>query len=233
MSIDLRVVAVWIGALCGIWANCKSFLLALRRRAACVPSRSRRITIDCTMTLKVESAAGTLRIRVRPRINWLILFSTLLVLFIICGAGLSPAWARLESTQHAGGNIGGPILSLLVLSAMAIGTIYAIANMLFSSELVVLNQTTLEIQRSLLSINLSDRSFPNSTIENLRYDEWSGGRAGMQNGVRFECVGETITFARQATHSDSWDLIDKMLEIYKFPMQDSTDTERSPAVTNW
>jgi hypothetical protein len=188
------------------------------------------------MTLKVESAAGTLRIRMRPRINWLILLSTLLVLFIICGAGLSPAWARFEAAQHAGGNIGRPILSLLVLSAMSIGTIYGIANMLFSSELIILNQTTLEIQRSLFSFNLSDRSFPNSTIENLRYDEWSGGRAGMQNGVRFECVGETVTFARQASDSDSRELIDKMLESYKFPMQDSADTgdtERSPAVTNW
>jgi len=185
------------------------------------------------MTLKVKSAPGSLRARVRPRINWLILLSTFLVLFIIYGAGLSPAWARLEATQHAGGNIGGPTLSLLVLSVMAIGSIYAIAKMLFSSEIVVLNQTTLEVQRLLPSFSLSDRSFPNSTIENLRYDEWAGGRAGMQNGIRFECAGETVTFARQATHSDSWDLIDKMLEIYKFPMQDSADAERSPAVTNW
>jgi hypothetical protein len=29
---DLRGVAFRIGALCGIWANCKSFLLARRRR---------------------------------------------------------------------------------------------------------------------------------------------------------------------------------------------------------
>lgn len=185
------------------------------------------------MTLKIETSPGILRIRVRPRINWLTLFSTLLILFIIFGAGLIPAWARLEAMQHAGGNIGGPILSLLVLSAMAIGTIYATAAMLFSSELVVLNQTTLEIQRSLISFNVSDRNFPNSTIENLRYDEWGGGRAGMQNGIRFECAGETVTFARQATYSDSWDLIDKMREVYKFPMQGSPDTRHSPALMNW
>jgi hypothetical protein len=34
VGIDLRLIADGIGALCGIWANCKSFLLALRRRAA-------------------------------------------------------------------------------------------------------------------------------------------------------------------------------------------------------
>jgi hypothetical protein len=197
------------------------------------PSLPSRITIDCAMTLKIETIPGTLRIRVRPRINWLVFFSTLLILFIICGAGLSPAWGRLEATQRAGGTFGGPILGLLVLSAMAIGTIYAIAGMLFSSELVVLTQTTLEIQRSLLSFNVSDRNFPNSAIENLRYDEWGGGRAGMQNGIRFECVGETVTFARQATYGDSWDLIDKMREVYKFPMHDSGDTKRPPSIMAW
>jgi hypothetical protein len=33
MSIDLALIAGGVGALCGIWANSKSFLLALRRRA--------------------------------------------------------------------------------------------------------------------------------------------------------------------------------------------------------
>ena len=32
MRLDLRRVALRIRALCGIWANCKSFLLARRRR---------------------------------------------------------------------------------------------------------------------------------------------------------------------------------------------------------
>jgi hypothetical protein len=182
------------------------------------------------MTLKVETAPCSLRIRVRSRINWLILFSTLLILLIITGVGLIPAWARLATAIHDGGSTGGPILSLLILSAMAIVNIYAAANMLSASELVVLDQTTLEIQKWLFTFKLSKRSFPNSTIENLRYDEWSGGRSGMQNGIRFECAGETVTFARQATHSDSWDLIDKMSEVYRFP---TPEPERSPAVTNW
>jgi hypothetical protein len=185
------------------------------------------------MTLKVETAPGSLRIRVSPRINWLILFSALLILLIIAGAGLMPAWARLGATIHNGGSIGGPILSLLILSAMAIVNIYAVVNMLFASELIVLDQTTLEIQKWLFSFSLSERSFPNCTIENLRYDEWSGGRSGLQNGIRFECAGETVTFARQATNGDSWDLIDNMLEIYKFPMQEAAETEGSPAVTKW
>lgn len=173
-------------------------------------------------------------VRIRPRINWLILFSSLLILLIIIGAGLLPAWERFEAILRSGKSIGDPILRLLILGAVAIVNLYAVFNMLFSSEHIVLSQTTLEIQRWLFTINLSQRSFPNSTIENLRYDVWGGGKAGMQNGIRFESVGETVTFARQVRESDSWDLIDKMCEVYKFPTkEESTGIERSPAVTDW
>jgi hypothetical protein len=33
MRVHLGLIVAWIGALCGIWANRKSFLLAPRRRA--------------------------------------------------------------------------------------------------------------------------------------------------------------------------------------------------------
>ncbi len=185
------------------------------------------------MPLQAETSNGMLRVRVRPRINWLILFSSLLILLIIIGAGLLPAWERFEATLQGGKSAGSPVLSLAVLFAMAIADIYAMFKMLFASDLVVVNQTTLEIQRWLFTLCLSQRSFPNSTVENLRYDEWSGGRAGMQNAIRFESAGETVTFARQATESDSWDLIDKMCEIYKFSTRESAEAEHSPAVTDW
>jgi hypothetical protein len=183
------------------------------------------------MTLKVEIAAGAVCMRVRPRINWLILCASLLTLLIIVGAGLTPGRDRLNATIQRRGSIGSSIFGLLVLSAMAILNLYAIFRMTFFSEAIILNQASLEIQRRLFVLNLSQRSFPNSTIENLRYDEWSGGRAGTQNAIRFESAGETFTFARQATHGDSWDVIDKMLEVNKFPMQESN--ESSPAVSHW
>jgi len=96
--------------------------------------------------------------------------------------------------------------------------------MLFSSELIILNETTLEVQKWLLGFNLSQSSFLNSTIENLRYEERSG-RYGTQSRIRFESAGETFTFARQASRSDSRDLIDGMLKVYKFPMQESGASE--------
>jgi hypothetical protein len=46
MSFDLGLIAAWVGALCGIWANCKSFLLAPRRRASSV------VTVPMAESLK-------------------------------------------------------------------------------------------------------------------------------------------------------------------------------------
>jgi hypothetical protein len=45
MSVDLRPEALRIGALCGIWANSKFFLLARSRRADRVGSAGH--TADC------------------------------------------------------------------------------------------------------------------------------------------------------------------------------------------
>jgi hypothetical protein len=102
------------------------------------------------MTLQAETGNGILRVRIRPRINSLILFSSLLILLIIIGAGLLPAWKRFEAASQNGNSVGGPILSLLLLLAMAVGNVYAVLKMFLTSELIVLNQTTIEIQRRLL-----------------------------------------------------------------------------------
>jgi hypothetical protein len=72
------------------------------------------------------------------------------------------------NNSERGGSIGSSIFGLLVLSAMAILNLYAIFRMTFFSEAIILNQASLEIQRRLFVLNLSQRSFPNSTIENLR-----------------------------------------------------------------
>jgi hypothetical protein len=56
-------VAGWVGALCGIWANCKSFLLAPRRRkirlhnctAYCMIRGGRPRTIRTMVTHEISS----------------------------------------------------------------------------------------------------------------------------------------------------------------------------------
>jgi hypothetical protein len=93
--------------------------------------------------------------------------------------------------------------------------------MLFCSELIILDKTTLEIQKWIFTFRLSQLTFRNSTIENLRYEEGGGGRAGPHSRICFESAGERITFAQQATRSESMEIINKMLDVYKFPLQES------------
>jgi hypothetical protein len=87
-----------------------------------------------------------------------------------------------------------------------------------------------EIQSLLIGVSTSRKEFNNQSIQNLRYEEWSAGRGGRQNGIRFEYDGKTVTFARMAKANDSWDLIDRMCEIYKFSV---LAPAKSPAVVNW
>jgi hypothetical protein len=55
----------------------------------------------------------------------------------------------------------------------------------------------------------------------------------MQNGIRFDCVGETVTFAQNLSERESHDLINQMRQVYKFTMADPPEEESSPAVTRW
>lgn len=166
------------------------------------------------MSPKADDFQVPLRVRIRPRFAWRFQFSAALIALIIAAANYLPAWDEIKALIQTQ-----PILSPVVLSGIALAGLYAVLWMLFSSELIILNETTLEIQSWILSINLSQRNFLNSTIENLRYEE-KRGRYGAQSRIRFESAGETITFAREASRSDSSDLINRMLKVYKFPMQE-------------
>jgi len=58
----------------------------------------------------------------------------------------------------------------------------------------------------------------------------------MQHGIRFDCVGETVTFSQAATTAESYDIIDQMRQVYNFPISNSSETDdsdSSPAVTHW
>jgi hypothetical protein len=55
----------------------------------------------------------------------------------------------------------------------------------------------------------------------------------MQNGIRFDRVGETITFAQNLPEKESYDLIDQLRQVYAFSIPDPPEEETSPAVTRW
>jgi hypothetical protein len=186
------------------------------------------------MAIRQERVGDALKLVIGPRVNWLGLLTAFLLLSILWGVGIAPAWDGLRVALQTGRSTLGYILGITALSAIALFVAYSVLRSLFGSELVVVSSTNFEIQSSVFGFTRSQRSFPNSTVENLRYEEWPGARgAGMQHGIRFECVGETVTFAQNATMANSYEILDQMKQVYRFPSADPSDQESSPAVTHW
>jgi hypothetical protein len=180
------------------------------------------------MALKIDHVAGALHIEIHPRKTWHFLPDLFLVLF--WGALASRCIHNLFSlSQHDNAGIRSISWSLLT-SVCALYFLYLLCNTVFGYDVVSVSPSTIEIQSSLLGMTLSRKEFNNQIVQNLRYEEWSAGRGGQQNGIRFEYNGKTITFARQAKADDSWSLIDRMCEIYEFSIPTPTP---SPAVVSF
>jgi hypothetical protein len=174
-------------------------------------------------------------VSIGPRLNWLGLCTAFLLLLILCGAGIAPAVEGLSQSLREGRSPFGYVLGIVALAVIALFVLYNISLMLFGSETTVIDSSDLEIQNRLLGRVRSRRKFPNSTVENLRYEKWWSGARGtpMEHGIRFECVGETITFARNATEAESREVLDRMRQLYKFQTVEPPEGDSSPAVTHW
>jgi hypothetical protein len=186
------------------------------------------------MRIALERVGNLHRVSIGPRVNWLGVLTALLVVMILCGAGLIPAFGGLKHAITTGKSLGGYVLGIAACAGLILLVLYSLLLNLFESETVAVSPTELQIQWLILGYVRSQREFPNSTVEKLRYESWPGSRgAGMQNGIRFDCVGETITFAQDLSEQESYDLIDQMRQVYAFPIPDPPEEEPSPAVTHW
>lgn len=186
------------------------------------------------VTMTPERVGDSLKLTVGPRVNWVGVSTAVLLITIICGVGITPAFEGLKSAVDTGGSLGGYILGITACSALILLLFYGLLLNLFGSEIVTVSPTDLRIESRIWAFVRSRREFPNSTVEKLRYEQWPGPRgAGMQNGIRFECVGETVTFAQNLPERESRDLINQVRQVYTFPMADPPEEESSAAVTRW
>ena len=178
--------------------------------------------------LKTDTIDGTLHIEIHPRKTWRLIFDFLVVAFwgAFFYASLLGFSNRANIGRSTAQGLGVVIFTLTVFLWM----VYLALKALFYYEGITITPQDILIQGRLLSISISNRQYGNSSVSNLRYEEWSGGRGGTQNGIRFECNTQTVTFARQADTSDSWDLIDRVRAVYPFQIPAPTP---SPAVTQW
>jgi hypothetical protein len=184
------------------------------------------------MTLKPERAGDSLTLAIGPRPNWLGVLGGILVASILWGVGVAPACDGLKVSLRRGGSLGGYILGIIACLVLILVIVYGLLDNLFGTESVTVSPTDLTIRWLICGIMRSQRELPNSTVGTLRYERWPGGRgAGMQNGIRFDCVGETVTFAQNLPESDSYELIDQMRRVYPFPVPNAPEEASSPAVT--
>ena len=181
------------------------------------------------MTLNTDHIAGGLVLKISPRKSWLLLPNALFLLIWGCGVTYTAPVFLAEWRNH-GVRAGQTFLWLILTAAMTMAWLYYFARALFGSDTAIVTPSLLRIESIVLTFTTSRREFDNQTVQNLRYEEWAGGRAGTQSGIRFEYEGETVTFARQAKSNEAWDLIDRMCEVYKFSTPAVTP---SPAVPNW
>ncbi len=225
--------------------------LLLFREDSWNPSRNVRVADDTPRTRQIrnmpyhesshfdmiivrERVGDSLRLKVAPSVNWLGVLTGLAVILILSGVGIAPAFNGLKLAIATRGSLGGYILGITACSVLILIVFYNVLLNLFGSEIVSVSSTDLQIESAICGFVRSQRVFPNSTVERLRYERWPGPRgAGLQHGIRFDCVGETVTFAQNLPETQSYDLIDQMRQVYSFPAPDPPDEESSPAVTHW
>jgi hypothetical protein len=183
------------------------------------------------MKIVAERFGDSLRTSIGPIVDWLGVLTAVLVIMVLCGGGLIPAFDGLRHNIATGGSLGGYILGIAACAGLILLVLYSLLLNLFGSETVTVSPTDLQVQWLICGFVRSQRDFPNSTIEQLRYERWPGVRgAGMQNGIRFDCVRETVTFAQNLSEQESYDLIVQMRKVYAFPIPDPPEEESSPAV---
>jgi hypothetical protein len=109
------------------------------------------------------------------------------------------------------------IHAVQALCVLAVG--YTLAVLFTGKRLLTLTTTTLQIQYVLLGLTVSRKSFENSEIKDIRYEQWqvqSRSGAVEQRGIRFEAGSKTYSFGNSMTEAEAHELIGRMRQIYNF-----------------
>lgn len=186
--------------------------------------------------VKTDATRDKLIIRIGPRPKLLGLMTASMVGLILWGVGFQPALHGLKASIGTNHSIGGYFAGIVLFGILILFMAFSILEMLFGSQTVILDRTDFAIETWFMNLRRSRRTFPNSTIEKLRFEKWSSRArgVGMMHAIQFDCVGETVAFAADASEAESYDILDAMRKIYPFSVpEQSTEETASPAVTHW
>jgi hypothetical protein len=118
-----------------------------------------------------------------------------------------------------------------ILQIVAIG-IYVVGFFLFlgwiawtwtGETMVFLNPAEIKIERRVLGIDLAARTFPTNQVSRLKFIPPS--RVATQQStlnpnstrIQYQADSRTLSFGKGVTEAEARALIDKMLEVYRFP----------------
>lgn len=162
-----------------------------------------------------ERTGEGIRIEIPARRDWTVLF------FLVWLAGWSLAGRQViveTFTKH-----NSPAFNLLWLVGWAAGECLVTASIIWSltgRTTFVLDPYKVQIIRRVMGIQLDKREFAPADIRNLRYmPAGNRGRRSYQSKISFEANDKTCSFGSGLEDLEAFALIDKMLEVYKFPKE--------------
>jgi len=161
-----------------------------------------------------EQTGQGIRVEIPARKSWSIL---ILVLWLIlwCGAG----WLFLYKTHNAQTYSHAQLFWLVVWSVVVLRTIAAVLWTLYGSTMLILDTNQLQIANRIMGLQLSVRSFANADVRGLRFvPSIMRARTVRPSGIWFLENNKLRQFAPAITETEALALIDKMLQVYKFPI---------------
>jgi hypothetical protein len=98
------------------------------------------------MKIVAERFGDSLRTSIGPIVDWLGVLTAVLVIMVLCGAGLIPAFDGLRHNIATGGSLGGYILGIAACAGLILLVLYSLLLNLFGSETVTVSPTDLQVQ---------------------------------------------------------------------------------------
>jgi hypothetical protein len=173
--------------------------------------------------LRWERTANGIRVEIPARLSWLALFLAGWLTFWLYG-GVQAMKSLINGDKDSG-------FLMIWLVMWAIGACFVSATLIWSiggKTTLTLDPLELNLQRTIFGLPWDTRVFRTSLVENLRYvpREYSSGFRGRgynQSRIRFESEDKTRNFASGISDSEAIALINRMLDVYKFPRNRALD----------
>ncbi len=168
--------------------------------------------------LKWDQTGSGIHVEIPARLNWTSLFLIVWLIGWTIGGRhvLSETFTPGSKSYHS-------LFNLLWLVAWAFGEVLVGATLIWSltgRTTVDLDPSMLKIRRFALGVQIDRRSFPTSDVRNLRFSPPAQrGRNYAQSQIKSEVQDKTLGIGSGIDDAEAFALIDKMLEVYRFPKE--------------